>query len=160
GYILVTGGDIDITAGDDGVQAQTDTVITGGTLTAAVVDDGVKGEVIVSVGGGDITVTESTEAMEAVNIGIFAGVLDLTASDDGINASGLNTGGADRETDTGERLEISGGTITIVAGADGLDSNGTIGISGGDIVITSADNGGDIPVDANGEITVTGGTVT
>src|SRR5690606_14505314 len=38
GYILVTGGDIDITAGDDGVQAQTDTVITGGTLTAAVVD--------------------------------------------------------------------------------------------------------------------------
>lgn len=154
GYILVEGGTIDLTAGDDGLQAQTDTVITGGRITAAVADDGIKGETIVSVGGGEISVTESTEAMEAAYIGIFDGVLDLHASDDGINASGLDTGDQDREADSGERLEISGGTITVVADFDGLDSNGGISITGGELTITSADNGGDGPLDANGEITV------
>lgn len=78
---------------------------------------------------------------------------------DGINASELNTGRQDRETDTGERLEISGGTITIDAKFDGLDSNGTITITGGDLTITSADNGGDSPLDGNGEVTVTGATI-
>lgn len=159
GYILATGGTIDLTAGDDGLQAQTDTVITGGTITAAVADDGVKAENIVSIGGGDITLTSSTEGVEAVNVAIFAGTLDITASDDGINASGLNTGGQDREADSGERLEISGGTITVDAAFDGLDSNGTVTISGGDLDITSAANGGDSPIDANGETTITGGTI-
>lgn len=160
GYILVTGGDITLTAGDDGLQAQTDTVITGGTINMSVADDGVKGEQIVSIAGGDINIASSYEGIEAINIAIFDGVVSVTASDDGINASGLNTGGQDRESDTGERLEISGGTITVDGGFDGLDSNGTITVSGGDITITSADNGGDSPLDANGEITVTGGTIT
>lgn len=159
GYILMTGGTIDLTAGDDGLQAYTDTVITGGTITAAVADDGVKAENIVSIAGGDITLNSSTEGVEAVNVAVFSGTLDITASDDGMNASGLNTGGQDKETDTGERLEISGGTITIDAAFDGLDSNGTIAISGGDLDITSAANGGDAPIDANGEASVTGGTI-
>lgn len=159
GYVLVTGGDIEVTAGDDGVQGRTDTVITGGTLTVSVADDGVKAENIVSIGGGNITVARSEEGVEAVNVAIFAGTLNITSADDGINASGLNTGGQDRETDTGERLEISGGTITIDAKFDGLDSNGTITITGGDLIITSADNGGDSPLDGNGEVTVTGATI-
>lgn len=159
GYILVSGGTIDVVAGDDGLQAATDTVITGGAIAADVADDGVTGEAIVSVGGGEIAVTRSTEAMEAANVGIFAGTIDLTASDDGINGSGLNTS-EDREADTGERVEISGGTVTIHAGTDGIDSNGSISISGGTVAITSAANGGDGPLDANGELSVADGTVT
>ena len=159
GYILVSGGTIDLTAGDDGLQAHTDTVITGGTITAAVADDGVKAENIVSIGGGSLALTASTEGVEAINIAIGAGSLDITAADDGVNASGLNTGGQDRESDTGERLEISGGTITIEAAFDGLDSNGSITISGGELDITSAANGGDAPIDANGEASITGGTI-
>lgn len=160
GYVLVQGGDITISAGDDGVQGQTDTVITGGTLTVSAADDGVKAENIVSIGGGDITVSQSEEGVEAINVAIFAGTLHITAADDGINASGLNTGGQDRETDTGERLEVSGGTIAVDAKFDGLDSNGTITITGGDLTITSADNGGDSPLDGNGEVTVTVATIT
>lgn len=159
GYILITNGDITLTAGDDGIQAHTDTVITGGNIEVTAADDGVKAEEIVSISGSNLTVVESFEGIEAVNIGIFAGTIDVTATDDGLNASGLNTGGQDRETDTGERLEISGGTLTVNAGFDGLDSNGTITISGGDITITSAANGGDSPLDANGAVTVTGGTI-
>ncbi|MGD9606391.1 MAG: carbohydrate-binding domain-containing protein [Leucobacter sp.] len=179
GYIYVSGGSIDITAGDDGLQAFTDTVVVGGSVVASVVDDGVKGEVIVSIGESadagaeapNVTVSASTEGIEAANIGISAGTIDVTASDDGINASGNAelqarivgtefTGVADREADTGERLEISGGTVTIVAGFDGLDSNGSLTISGGTVTITSAANGGDGPIDANGTVAVADGIVT
>lgn len=171
GYIYVSGGAITIEAGDDGLQAFTDTVIEGGTVTVSVADDGVKAEAIVSIGGGEVTVTRSVEGIEAANIGITGGVVDVTASDDGINASGNAelqaliagtefTGVANREADTGERLEISGGEVTVRAGFDGLDSNGTLTISGGTVTITSAANGGDGPIDANGAVSVADGIVT
>jgi hypothetical protein len=176
GYIYVSGGTIDVTAGDDGLQAFTDTIIAGGDITVAAADDGVKAEAVVAIGEEDgsetptITVTDSEEAIEAANIGISAGTIDVTAADDGINASGngelqaliagTEYGSGDREADSGERLEITGGTITVVAGFDGLDSNGSITISGGTVDITSADNGGDGPIDGNGTIDVADGIVT
>lgn len=176
GYIYIRGGTIDITAGDDGLQAFTDTVIGGGAVTAAVGDDGVKGEVTVSIGETDridaptVTITQAEEGIEAANISISAGVVDVTAADDGINASGngelqaLIAGteyvAENREADSGERLEITGGTVTVVAGFDGLDSNGTVTASGGEVDITSADNGGDGPIDGNGTVDVSDGIVT
>lgn len=178
GYVYVSGGTIDVTAGDDGLQAFTDTVIAGGSVTVAAADDGVKAEVVVSIGlesdaadaatAPTVEVTTSTEGIEAANIGISAGTISVVASDDGINASGNAelqaliagtefTGVANREADSGERLEITGGTITVRAAFDGLDSNGTITVSGGTVDITSAANGGDGPLDANGTITVSDG---
>lgn len=159
GYVLVSGGTIGIAAGDDGIQALTDVVITGGDTTIDAADHGLEGESILTIGGGTITVTASNEGMQAISVGIFDGTIDLTAVDDGINASGINAGGQERETDTGERLEISGGTITIDAGFDGLDSNGSVTVSGGDVTISSAANGGDNPIDANGTATVEEGVV-
>lgn len=176
-YIYVFGGTLDITAGDDGLQAQTDAVIAGGEVTASVADDGVKGEVIVSVGTFErgespiVTVTASTEAVEAANIGISDGTLDLTASDDGINASGnaelqatmageeYVDDGSDEMMDTGERLEISGGSVTIDAEGDGIDSNGTLTISGGDVTVYGPTSGADGALDSNGTFSVIGGTV-
>ncbi|WP_336660143.1 carbohydrate-binding domain-containing protein [Leucobacter sp. USHLN153] len=159
GVVLLRGGTIDITAGDDGVQAATDVVMTGGDLSVSAADHGVQGGQIVSVGGGTITVRDSNEGVQAVDVGIFGGSLDLTATDDGINAAGLNAGGQDRESDTGERLEVSDGVVTVQAGKDGFDSNGTIAVSGGSITITSAANGGDGPLDGNGSVTLAEGTV-
>lgn len=181
GYIYVSGGSIDITAGDDGLQAFTDTIIAGGTVAVSAADDGVKAEVIVSIGltsdeadtatAPTVAVTDSTEGIEAANIGISAGTVDVAASDDGINASGNAelqaliageefTGVANREADSGERLEIIGGTITVNAAFDGLDSNGTVTITGGAVDITSAANGGDGPIDGNGTVSVSDGIVT
>lgn len=194
GYIHVAGGTIDVTSGDDGLQAFTDTVITGGTVSVDVADDGVKGEVTVAIGrleaaeDPSVTVTSSTEAVEAANIRIESGVVDLTASDDGVNASGnadlqelvdgtdtaedsgatddaeasddpAQQGGAGMFADTGERLEIAGGEVTIDAEGDGIDSNGTLTITGGDIAVYGPTRGGDGSLDANGGITMTGGTL-
>ena len=180
GYIRIGGGSVSVTAGDDGLQAFTDIAIDGGDTIVSAVDDGVKGEVIVAIGPADdsgddatgptVTVTSSTEGIEAANIGISGGVVEVTASDDGINASGnaelqaLIAGteyvAGDREADTGERLEITGGTVTVRAAFDGLDSNGSVTISGGTVDITSAANGGDGPIDGNGSVEVAEGIVT
>lgn len=175
GYVYVSGGTIAIEAGDDGIQAFTDAVIAGGSITAAVTDDGIKGEVAVSIAQAtdvttSITITASTEGIEAANIGIAGGRVTVTADDDGINASGNAelqarmsgtevAAGTDREADTKERLEISDGVITVNAGADGLDSNGSVTITGGQVTITSQANGGEGPIDANGAISVAAGTV-
>ena len=160
GYVLISGGTVEVTAGDDAVQGRTDVIVTDGELTLnAPQDHGIVAETVVAISGGSIAIPESREGVQAISIGIAGGTIGITASDDGINAAGINTGGQDRETDTGERLEVTGGTITIDAVKDGFDSNGTITVSGGDITITSADNGGDGPLDANGEISVTGVTI-
>lgn len=61
--------------------------------------------------------------------------------------------------DTGEKLTISGGTLLVDAQGDGLDSNGTIEMTGGEVTVfgpTANDNGA---LDSNGGITVSGGTL-
>ena len=71
------------------------------------------------------------------------------------------------QEDTENYIRISGGTITIVNengnDADGLDSNGDIFITGGDIRISLADNGSNCAIDAateNGGVAeISGGTV-
>jgi len=61
--------------------------------------------------------------------------------------------------DDGSLLQISGGTLVVDAGGDGLDSNGSTEISGGTIVVSGPTSNGNGSLDSNGGITVTGGTV-
>lgn len=156
GYVLISQGSLDLVAGDDAIQGETDVVVTGGILQLDASDHGIVGGKIVSIGGGKINVSKSAEAIQSENVGIFEGTFDLHASDDGINASSDASNG---EQDTGERIEISGGTIAIEAGGDGLDSNGSITVTGGKTTITSAARGGEMPIDANGSISIASGTV-
>lgn len=170
GNIVISGGTIDVAAGDDGVQAQADIVITGGEVTVSVADDGITGEQIVSIGGGSVTVAESLEGIEAAAVGIGGGTVSVTASDDGINGSGATTSTESADTsggmpgggefaDTGERVEISGGDVTVNAEGDGLDSNGSLTISGGNVTVYGPTNSGNGALDANGDLAVTGGTL-
>ena len=57
-------------------------------------------------------------------------------------------------------IYISGGDIYVNAGADGLDANGNIVISGGNIEIWGAKSGSDGDfIDLDGQMTITGGTL-
>lgn len=165
GYMNLAGGTITVSAGDDGLDAETDIVVTGSeiTITTDAVDTdeatskGVDAGATYVIEEGSVTVTASVEAIEAATIVIAGGTTDLTATDDGINAS---TGsGRSMASDPGAYLEISGGTVVVDAEGDGLDSNGAMLISGGETTVYGPTRGGNGGIDSNGGITITGGTL-
>lgn len=85
---------------------------------------------------------------------IYSGKIDITASDDCLNAANSDLG------DYAFVMNIMGGTINACSSeGDGFDSNGTLTISGGNIAVWTANTADNQPLDADGLITITGGTI-
>ena len=57
-------------------------------------------------------------------------------------------------------INISGGTVTVNAEGDGIDSNGTATFSGGTVTVNGPAAGGNNALDSNGDLLLDGGTVT
>ena len=76
----------------------------------------------------------------------------------GQGPGGMPPGGQE-ESDPSLQIILEGGTLTIDAEGDGIDSNGTVTISGGSLVVNGSVHDGNGPLDASGDITITGGTV-
>ena len=111
GYIYVCGATLDINAAGDAMQAATYVQIDDGTITAA---------------GG--------EAIEGTYVQINGGVINISAYDDGINASYKSNSIGDPV------LEIRGGEVTInmaQGDTDALDSNGYLYVRGGTVNINA-----------------------
>lgn len=165
--IAINGGSIVIDAEDDALHSATSITVINGSLVLSSGDDGIHSDDLVAISGGEITITKSYEGIEGGAILISGGAIDLVASDDGLNAAG----GADNSNsagprgndtfaaDTSKSLVISGGTITVNAEGDGLDSNGTMTISGGTIYVSGPTNSGNGALDSNGSMTISGGVV-
>ena len=61
----------------------------------------------------------------------------------------------------GVMVTINGGTVKVIAGFDGIDSNGTMAINGGVVDLTSQHGGGGTAaIDSSGGYTHTAGEVT
>lgn len=159
----VTGGNISISAVQDGIHANDSVRIRESVISISAGDDGITvsnddESAFLYVESGDITITDCYEGLEAVDITIAGGTIDITSTDDGINAAG-NGGNS--------VIRITGGDITIInpsgRDADGLDSNGSIYIEGGRIFISVSDGGGNCAIDYGsengGECIISGGTV-
>ena len=76
----------------------------------------------------------------------------------GQGPGGMPPGGQE-ESDPSLQIILAGGTLTIDAEGDGIDSNGTVTISGGSLVVNGSVHDGNGPLDASDDITITGGTV-
>lgn len=172
-YLVVEGGTISVEAQGDGLTADNetdDTVgyinVAGGEVTVSAGDDGAHAEGDLLVSGGSLTVSQSTEALEGVVVALTGGTTDLTASDDGLNAttgsttesSGGGPGGGGTGDD-GSLVVISGGEHTVNADGDALDSNGSLTVTGGTTTVYGPTNDGNGAIDANGTRTISGGTL-
>ena len=203
--LVITGGSLTVTAADDGLRGKDALVITGGDVDVTSIGDGLKttnedeadrgyflisdGNVTIEAGddgidvisdalfsGGTVTVTGSVEGVEAQNILVGGGILDVTSSDDGLNATvgsttteetadaataapGAGQMGGASMGDDGSNLVLYGGTVTIDAQGDGIDSNGNLTISGGEITVFGTSSGGNGAFDVNGTFTLSGGDV-
>ena len=165
--VTILSGTFNVTADNDAIHSNGDITVDGGTFTIVSGDDGIHADEDLTVNDGSITVTDAYEGLEATNIFITGGEFDLTTSDDALNAAGgadQSDGGGKFGNDTfteggAYSINISGGNITLLAGGDGIDSNGTINISGGNIVSIIDSTPDNEALDSDGGITFTGGNI-
>ena len=154
--IAVAGGTFTFATGKDGLHSENNDdetlgniYIAGGTFTINSADDGIHANTLLTIDGGTFDIT-AAEGLEATYIQINDGVINISASDDGINA-------ARKSSVSIPTIEFNGGTTTIVMGAgdtDGVDSNGNLIINGGTIDVT-----GRSAFDYDGAAQYNGGTI-
>lgn len=143
GSLAISGGTYTIYAADDGFHSNSDIAISGGTLTIASGDDGIHADGQVTVSDGTIVISESYEGIEgSEKVLIAGGRITLTSDDDGLNSA---------------VVEISGGHTEIDAEGDGIDSNGTFTVSGGETYVSGPAGDGDGALDYETDAVITGG---
>lgn len=144
---------------NDAINAEQLLNVESGTLTLDTADDALHCDLLMNIGadgtdGPTLTITNAYEGIEAAMLNIASGSIDITSQEDCLNAGNSSL------TNYGFEINISGGTIRAYTTAgDGFDSNGTMTISGGDIEVWTSNATDNQPLDADGGITVTGGTV-
>lgn len=169
GGIIIENTTLTIDSSDDAIHTNGSIWIRGGTLEISSGDDGMHADTLLSVSGGMVMISQSYEGLEAASISISGGELDITSNDDTLNAAGGNDGSSlngrpgqnnfSKEKNGAYYINISGGNLTLTPGSDGIDSNGSITMSGGYTVVNAASGSVEVPVDYNGTFVATGGTL-
>lgn len=167
--LYISGGTFSINSADDGIHSDSDINISGGEFFVKTGDDGVHAENTFFFSGGEIDISESYEGLEALHIKLTGGMADIVSSDDGINAAGGTDSsgfggfrggdmfGGGMSAGNGSIL-ISGGTVFINASGDGIDANGTLEITGGEITVTGPTVGDTATLDYDRSAVISGGT--
>ena len=153
GSLVIDGATININASNDAINGNYDVVILSGSLTISAGDDAIHADRILTIGangkGPSITIKSCSEGLEGTVVNIAGGTVNVTSTDDGINAA--NSDKAFSELTFS--INMTGGSVTVNAPrADGFDSNGNINLVAGSATINSANNGGDAGIDYDGEL--------
>lgn len=187
GSCIIAGGTYTIAAGDDGIHASYDTIITDGSITITDSYEGIEGRRI-TVSGGTINLTASDDGINAATGGSsdeqrmpggqkgeFGGFgrqkgTDVQSQDgqqsqemqmpqDGQQPQEMQAPASRSASDDDVYIKITGGTITVNAGGDGIDSNGNLYITGGTVYVAGPTSNGNGALDYEGEASITGGTL-
>ena len=164
--------------------AQTDVVVTDVDYVIAIVDgtfnvnssdDAIHSNSgSIAISGGEFTVATLDDAIISdILTKISGGEISITNCFEGIEGAHVEISGgtvdivatddginasSENETIT-PHIIISGGSVTVNSDGDGIDSNGSILISGGTVVVYGPTTGGNAGLDSDKGIVITGGTV-
>lgn len=170
--ITVNAGTVNMASKDDGVHADTELTINNGDIKVSESDEGLEAKYI-TINDGNIDITTSDDGINAssglsttLDSGNAPGAgnrPEMPANENSENTLGNNSrmmpGGGQggfNESD-GSELVINGGIVHVNAGGDGIDSNGTITINGGEIYVDGPTSGGDGALDYADTCEINGG---
>lgn len=180
GYISLAGGSFNITSGKDALHSSGGLDVSGGDLKINAGDDGIHADISLAIAGGTIDIGQSNEGIEAPAIVISGGSTSVVSADDGVNVSsgtgksaedggapasggaggpGGGAGGRPGESgaNSSNMLTITGGFLSVESKGDGLDSNGSITMSGGTVVVNGPTENNNAALDYDGTFVMTGG---
>lgn len=187
--IIAGSGSLTVNANyNNGITGKDTLFIQKASVTVTAVNHGINGKDSLTIKDADITVTSGGDALRSTNdsdttlgyLVITGSALKLTAGEDGIQAETTLTisggtatvttaGGSDQSGfgfapdafgGSGDYLiRISGGVVTVNASGDGIDSNGDIEVTGGELYISGPTSNGDGTIDCDGSATIAGGIV-
>ena len=182
--LLIQQGTFVIDSADDAIHSNYSVTIDGGSFQLSSGDDGIHAEAYLNINDGTTTIAESYEGLEAAQIHISGGTTQVFSSDDGLNATGGSSfelvdgllvlkdiSSSDTEQTFGGRggmfevedncdITISGGNLTVTtSNGDGIDSNGSLNVSGGTVLVFGSSSGGEGALDYTGSSSISGGTL-
>lgn len=166
--IYIAGGTVNISSSDDSIHANGMVYIKGGEIKVTSGDDGVHADTTLDISGGTIDISKSYEGLEAYYINVSGGNISVVSRDDGLNAAGGNASssvdgrqGQNRFNagDTDAKISMTGGNLKVVASGDGIDSNGSITMTGGKLIVCGPESGGNGIVDCGAGFKMDGGTL-
>ncbi len=163
--ITISGGTFSIDSSDDAIHSNNSVTIAGGDISIASGDDGIHADSSLTIKEGKINIKKSYEGIESALITVSGGETRVISSDDGVNVAGGRDGSSVNgrpgqnsfSSSSNNKLTISGGYLSVDATGDGLDSNGSIAMTGGIVVVsgpTASNNGA---LDYDGTFEMSGG---
>lgn len=163
--ISISGGTFKIDSSDDSIHSNNSINIAGGDISIASGDDGIHADSSIEIKDGKVNITKSYEGIESMVITFSGGETRVIASDDGINVNGGKDGSSTNgrpgqnqfAVSENSKLNINDGYLSVDASGDGLDSNGSIYMTGGKVVVSGPTNSGNGALDYNGEFIMSGG---
>ncbi|MHA7579026.1 carbohydrate-binding domain-containing protein [Paenibacillus vandeheii] len=149
--ITLNDGDVDVTASDDGVNASGEITATDADADAATTaDDSTQAADTTAVS--NISVTETTGTTSTTNQADQS-----TDANNNTRPQGGAPGGMPGESASNSELHINGGSLTVNAGGDGLDSNGSIYMTDGTVIVNGPTDNGNGALDYDGNFELSGG---
>jgi hypothetical protein len=152
--VVITKGTFNINSADDAIHSNGSVTINGGTLALSTGDDGIHASSAITINGGSVNITKCYEGIESALITVNSGDVSVASVDDAFNA----TKGSATESNDGSWLYIKGGNITVNASTgDGLDSNGSVAMTAGTVIVQGPQSSPEVGFDVNGTFNVSGG---
>ncbi len=149
GKVTIDGGDYYFSTDDDSIASDTQVDLLDGDFRFYTLDQAINSEQTLNIGAEGNTENHDTftikifDAFEGIQGGLinfYDGYTYIVSNDDGINAS------SDTLSDVSMNF-YSYSTVVINSGTDGIDSNGSVTLDGGNLFVFGPSSGGDSSLD-------------